>query len=168
MSKVSKEAVLGWLKDMGLDPKPAPDANGNWHYTFFMPPNQAGNRLEVFGLKERPRAVVIAANTVLSPQHTEVLAALDGDAKRLFVSDLMVALNKEFTEYNIERDTAVEVKNFVITAVRYDDGLNLDSFARTVSSVFKAQVAGIQCVHQHLGGTTPQGGEFSFKKLGLQ
>lgn len=169
MLRITKELISGWLKDMGLSPTPAPDPNGNWHFAVAIPPNQNERKVEVFGNKDMPRAVFIGANTVISPEHVATLMALDSDAKRQFATDLMTALNREFVEYNVEYEPVTgDVKNFVVTAVRYDDGLTLDSFARTVSSVFKAQIAGIQCVQQHLGGTTPPGGEFAFRKLGMQ
>lgn len=168
MVKITKEMITGWLKDMGLSPTPVPDPNGNWHLAVAIPPNQNERKVEVFVNKDMPRAVFVGANTVISSEHVSTLMALDSDAKRQFATDLMAALNREFVEYNVECDSAThDVKSFVVTAVRYDDGLTLDSFARTVSSVFKTQIAGIQCVQQHLGGTTPPGGEFAFRKLGM-
>jgi hypothetical protein len=54
---------------------------------------------------------------------------------------------------------------FQITATRYEDGLSLDSLARTVSSVYKAELAAIICAQQHLGrqGPAGRGGDFLFK-----
>jgi hypothetical protein len=168
MAMMSKDGIVGWLKDMGLNPITVPDPQGSWRYRFYMPANQDQNQLEVFGLKALPRGVAVASNTVLSPEHATNFIALDSDAKNAFMNDLVTSLNKDFVEYRIEHDNLTgDLKSFQVTAVRYDDGLTLDSFARTVSSVFKAQIAGIHCVRQHLGGNTPQGGEFAFRKLGM-
>ena len=52
-----------------------------------------------------------------------------------------------------------------VTAVRFDDGLTLDSFARTVSSVCKACSDIVVLFSERLGDLEPQaGGEFAFKK----
>jgi hypothetical protein len=169
MAKISKEVIVGWLKDMGFNPKPVPDAAGDWRYSICIPPTQEQNRLEVFGSKQLPRAVIVGSNTAISPEHSSTLIALDADAKREFLAALVNALNKEFVEYQLEMDQLTgDVKSFRVTAVRYDDGLTLDSFNRTVGSVYKTQIAAIQCVQQFLGGTPPEGGEFAFRKLGIQ
>ena len=169
MAKISKELIHGWLKDIGMSPMPIPDPQGEWRYSVCMPANQDQNRLEVFGNRALPRAVIIGSSTMLSPEHRANLGALDADAKRQFVSDLVAALNKDFVEYQLEQDALTgDLVKFQVSAVRFDDGVTLDSFARTLGSVFKAQLAGIQCVQQHLGGATPAGGEFAFRKLGMQ
>jgi hypothetical protein len=169
MAKITKELVAGWIKDMGLSPTPTPDPSGHWRYSVSIPPNQGERHLEVFGMTSMPRALIIGAKTVISPEHRAVLVALDADAKREFHAALIKSLDREFIEYNIEHDTlSQDVLSFVVQAARFDDGLTLDSFARSVNSVYKAQIGGIQCVQQHLGGSTPQGGEFAFRKLGMQ
>ena len=54
----------------------------------------------------------------------------------------------------------------MVQATRYDDGLSLDSFARTVSSVNKAEVAGIACVQRRLSPrTSGPGGIFDFSSM---
>jgi hypothetical protein len=52
--------------------------------------------------------------------------------------------------------------------MRFDDGLTLDSFARTMSSVSKACFDGCALFLERLGDLGPApGGEFAFKKLGI-
>lgn len=169
MVKITRELIGGWLKDMGLNPVPIPDPAGSWRYTVAIPPNQDQRRLEVFGIATMSRVVCIGAKTTISPEHKAVLVALDDDAKREFHAALIKSLDREFIEYNVEQNAlTMEVDSFVVQAARFDDGLTLDSFARSINSVYKAQVGGIQCVQQHLGGSTPHGGEFAFRKLGMQ
>jgi hypothetical protein len=53
--------------------------------------------------------------------------------------------------------------------MRYDDGLTLDSFARTISSLMKACVDGVSCFHDRLDDATPApDNESSFRKVGTQ
>ena len=87
MAMVSKDGIVGWLKDMGLNPIPVPDPEGSWRYRVYMPANQNQNQLEVFSLKAQPRAVVVGSNTVLSPEHATNFIALDSDAKNAFMND---------------------------------------------------------------------------------
>jgi len=54
----------------------------------------------------------------------------------------------------------------MVQATRYDDGPSLDSFARTVSSVNKAEVAGIALVQHGLSPrTSGPGGIFDFSSM---
>ena len=53
--------------------------------------------------------------------------------------------------------------------MRFDDGLNLDSFARSVSSVCKACNDIVVHFSERLGEPdAPAGGEFAFKKSATQ
>lgn len=169
MATLTEDIVIGWLKDMGMDPMPAPDPNANWHYTVYVPPNQDQHSLEVIGPKNRPRAVIVGAMTTISPEHNAALLALDSGAKSQFVNALAAALSNQFVEFKIEQDPATaNVSKFEVFAVRYDDGLTLDSFARTISSVFKTRIAGVQCIQQFLDSQPPGGGELAFHKPGIQ
>ena len=159
MERISEDIIVDWLKNMGLDPKPAPDqVTGAWRYSVCVPPDQEQRRMLVFAIKDLPRAVGVACGTLLTPEHTAALFALEPGAKGQFMADLQTALTRESVEYRLERDSASgDIKGFDVHAVRYDDGLTLDSFAGTISSVSKAQFAAVRCIWQHLGGSPPEG-----------
>lgn len=158
METISEDIIVDWLKNMGLDPKPAPDPRGTWRYTICVPPDQQQRQLVVFAIKDLPRAVGVACATVLSPEHNAAFNALDSDAKGQFIADLQNTLTRESVEYRLERDSASgHIKGFDVHAVRYDDGLTLDSFAGTISSVSKAQFAAVRFIWQRFGGSPPEG-----------
>lgn len=168
--KIEPKVILGWLKDMGLEPVTIPDQQASAHYAVQYPKGNPANHIEILCPNELPRAVVIGTKTSLSPEHSAAFGDLDVDAQQEFLRDLTYELNRDYVEYTLEQDpTSGRPVSFHVTAVRYDDGLTLDSFARTVSSVFKGQIAGVMCVRRHLGTMPPAGGsEFAFRKLGIQ
>jgi hypothetical protein len=109
---------------------------------------------------------------MFSPEHLELFGTFENEDKQAFLNDLQSTLNREFVEFQFEgAGTGLSCPTaFLITAIRYDDGLSLDSLARTVSSVYKAELAGISCVQQKLGQRNfpAGGGDFPFKMPRLQ
>jgi len=59
---------------------------------------------------------------------------------------------------------------FAANCIRYDDGLTLDSFAHNIASLQRTVFDAIAVFHEHLGDVGPAapGGEFAFRKLGVQ
>jgi hypothetical protein len=163
--------VSGWLRDMGCSPNVVADSQSNWLYEIAFPvgtPVQI--RINVGNPIAMPRAVVFGARMVPAAHHVAAWEALDDDVKREFWLELRATLNREFVEFAIEGKPLTECPpGFQVFATRFDDALTLDSLYRTISSVTKACLDGGALFDEHLGTAGPAaGGEFAFKKLGVQ
>jgi hypothetical protein len=163
--------IEGWLTDIGSHPKRVLGPNTNWQFEIDYPANTA-HRLVVLNPVQFPRAVIVATKVEFSPEHLEYFGTFENEDKESFLVDLQATLNREFVEFQFEgAGTGLSCPTaFTITAVRYDDGLSLDSLARTVSSVYKAEVAGIACAQHKLGRRSfpSGGGDFPFTMPRLQ
>lgn len=163
--------VSVWLREMGCAPDAVADPLANWAYEIGFPPNTPVSvRMRVGNPKIMPRAVVVAVRMV--PQQNQLAAfnGLDEDAKREFWQALRSELNREFCEFAIEGNPMAECPQaFSVSATRFDDGLSLDSLFRTINSVLKACMDGCALFDERLGAVGPaSGGEFAFRKLGMQ
>lgn len=169
MTNQVMERIEGFLKAIGCTPVKIKDEQAKWHFEVDYPPGTP-HRIHIVNPASRPEAVVIASLTNVSADHLAAFSELDDDAKSDFLWDLRVSLNKHFAEFGLrgaenERECP---KQFEVTATRYEDGLTLDSFARSVSDVYKTEIAGIMVVQKHLGPRGfGAGGRFDFKRMGL-
>ena len=166
---VEASTIKGWLHDMGCSPTVIKvNPNADWEFDCVYPTNTA-HHVIVVSPKDRPKAVMVATETKLSPEHVAAFGDLEDDAKADFMRDLQGALNRDYVEYGLQVGTGTACPSgFQVSATRYVDGLTLDSFARTVSSVYKAELQGIMCVQRHLNSGSPggAGGHFEFKRMG--
>lgn len=162
--------VEGWLKAMGCTSKKESPADPalSFQYTIDYPVGTP-HRISVLAFAARPRALIVMSRVDFSPEHLATFQDLENDEKVDFLFELSTTLNREYVEYAFAPTSSPLAcpSAFMVQATRYDDGLSLDSFARTVSSVNKAEVAGIACVQRHL---TPRsagpGGRFDFTRSG--
>jgi hypothetical protein len=170
-SKEGAAQVEGWLKDMGCHPMRVPVPNTNWQFEVDYPANTP-HRIVVTNQISFPRAVIVGTRIAFSPEHLEAFGNFENEDKQSFLDDLQSTLNREFVEFQFEGSgTGLSCPTaFQVTAMRYDDSLSLDSLARTVSSVYKAELAGILCVQQKLGRRNfpAGGGDFPFTMPRLQ
>jgi hypothetical protein len=76
----------------------------------------------------------------------------------------------DFVEFHLEGTPAKDCPAaFSINVARFDDGLTLDSFARSLSSVNKAYFDGCNFFGEQFGTGGPMsGGEFEFKRTTVQ
>jgi hypothetical protein len=166
--RIDESEILGWVADMQLTPARAP-SNGelSWGYEAML---ATGFRVGIFQPKRAPRALLIQMKVMSRPDHAESFDGLEEDAKRAFWRELRSTLNREFTEFQLEGKLYEECpKSFLVTETIWDDGLSLNNFARSISSVQKACLDACALFDEQLGSTGPAtGGEFAFKKIGLQ
>ena len=170
-TKITGALVEGWLKDIGCTPtKPDPLGPEMTFQLLADYPPGTPNRLHAFSPIGRPRALVVLSEVGLSPEHHATFGELENEDKISFLQDLQATLNREFVEYalmGVSPTTLACPTGFQVTATRFDDSLSLDSFARSLSSVYKAEIAGIACVQKHLNpNTLGGGGSFDFKRSG--
>jgi hypothetical protein len=162
------EVIEGWLHDLSLATTRRTDPASNWMLEFTVPgPNPLV--MNVVNPKAVPRAVMFVCGLQAAPGHAVAFAALDEASRTKFWRQLRTLLNREFVEFQAEGIISECPKAVRVTAVRFDDGLTLDSFARTLSSVCKACADAVAHFTDHLGDPgAPAGGEFAFKKTGTQ
>ncbi len=161
------EAIEGWLHDMALVTSRKSDPGSNWMLEFTVP-GQNPLTMNVVNPKVLPRAIMFVCGMLPAPAHDAAFKALSEADRRAFWQQLRSSLNREFVEFQAEGIVTECPKAVRITAVRFDDGLTLDSFGRTLSSVCKACADAAALFTDHLGDGGPAPGEFAFKKTGTQ
>jgi hypothetical protein len=161
--------IEGWLRDIAFTPIQRQDPTSNWNIEFTLT-GQTPLSLRVINTTAIPRAITVVCILGTAPEHVTVFNRLGEAARREFWRQLRATLNREFVEFQIQGTALVECPTMIqLTATRYDDGLTLDSFARTVASVIKASFDAMFFYHERLGEIgAASGGEFAFKKLDVQ
>jgi hypothetical protein len=162
------DVIDGWLHDMSLTTTRRTDPASNWMLEFTVPgPNPLV--MNVVNPKVLPRAVMFVCGLMAAPGHDVAFKALDEEARKRFWKQLRTLLSREFVEFQADGVVTECPKSVRITAVRFDDGLTLDSFGRTLSSVCKACADAVAHFTDNLGDpAAPTGGEFAFRKTGTQ
>ena len=129
--------IEGWVGDLALTPTRRTDPNSNWHIQFTIAgPNAFA--ISCINPKMLPRAVMLVCGMVPAPENVTAFNALTAERKKEFWERLRDTLNKESIEFQIEGTPAVECpKTLRVTAIRFDDGLSLDSFAHSLALVCK-------------------------------
>jgi hypothetical protein len=162
----SGKLIRGWLVDIGCTPIPRSNPGVNWAFEVNVPPG-ASTRITVVNPKSMPRAVLIVSQTAVSDAHRAAFDRLEDDSKRDFWGVLSMRLNNhDFIEFHLDGLPPDCPTAFQISVTRWDDGITLDSFHRSLSSVNKAYLDACACFREHLGEPSPAaGGEFEFKRL---
>jgi hypothetical protein len=162
--------IEGWLGAMGCSTTNIKPINPqvHWQIQFDYPP-KSGHTMAIINPFDRPKAFMVLTEVEVSPEHVTAHRSLDDDDKLDFLDELRGALNRDFVEFiwtGVDHPLACPTK-FQVSATRYRDGLSLDSLARTVSSVYKTEVAGIAVVQRRLNPRTSGGsGSFEFRRTG--
>jgi len=164
-------AIEAWLRTMQLAPRKVADPANNWRLDFHYPA-QSKQEMSLVNPKTPSSAVVVAYSVTLSPEHLAAFQLLELEDKQQFAFDFQLALNRESVEYmliGLSPEIVGCPTAFQITSCIYDGAITLDNLALRMSSVFKAQLAGVLCIQRHLapkaGGGTDQ---FAFRRLGIQ
>jgi hypothetical protein len=161
--------IEGWLHDLGLTSTRRTDAGSNWALEFtVLGPNPLV--LSAVNPKSVPRAVMLVCGMSAAPEHITMFNALELSARKEFWRNMRDALNREYVEFQLDGVAPTECPKMLrVSCVRFDDGLNLDSFARSISSVCKAAAAAVaQFTDRFEDPNSTTTGEFAFKKVGTQ
>jgi hypothetical protein len=161
--------IEGWLRDLALTPIQRPDAVNNWNLEFTVQGSPAF-AMNVVNPKSFPRAIMLICGMTPVAEQVAAFQRLDQAHRIAFWKDLRTLLSRESVEFHLEGVGVMECPKAVrVTAMRFDDGLCLDSFARTLSSVCKACGDIVVLFTERLGElSAPAGGEFAFKKSATQ
>ncbi|HEX3836087.1 MAG TPA: DUF2299 family protein [Steroidobacteraceae bacterium] len=161
--------IEGWLQDLSLTCVRRTDSASNWALEFTISgPNPLV--LSAVNPKSVPRAVMLVCGLSAAPAHIELFKTLEESARREFWRDMRDSLNREYVEFQLDGAAPLECPRMLrVTALRFDDALSLDSFARSISSVCKAAAAAVAQFTDKLGDPNiPTSGEFAFRKVGTQ
>jgi hypothetical protein len=161
--------IEGWLRDMALTPFRRNDGNNTWNLEFTVA-GMSTLVLNAISPRSIPRAVMLVCGMTVVPAHEAAFKALDPEQRTAFWRDLRTLLSREFVEFQLEGTPVNECPKMLrVSVIRFDDGLTLDSFARSLASVCKACGDAISHFTERLGDpNVPAGGEFAFKKSGTQ
>jgi hypothetical protein len=161
--------IEGWLRDLSLTPTLRNDGGSNWNLEFTVQA-PAPLIMNAVNPKAIPRAVMIVCGMSIAPEHATIYNTLDDARRRLFWAQLRQLMTREYIEFQIEGAPVAECPKAIrVSAMRFDDGLTLDSFARSISSVCKACTDAVVHITDNLGQpAAAAGGEFSFKKTVAQ
>jgi hypothetical protein len=134
-----RERVHGWLRAMGHPANDQPNPNAAWHLTFEYPPSHRMHALAPHGSEG---LVIVATGMTTWPQHRAAWAQLGEARKAELMYELQRVLNAGDADHAFEGMTGPSDFPAVIqiTTPRYDDGLTLDSFARTVRDLYKVEL----------------------------
>lgn len=163
-----KSQVEEWLRTIGSTPVETADVQSAWHLEFDYPA-RTPHRMVVANPVALPMATVIVTGVQLMPQHIQNFTNLDDDEKEGFLWDLRqkaISPDADFQFVGVANplDCPTQIQ---FSATRYADGLTLDSFAKSLGAVFKAELGVIWLVQQRLGGgEVGPGKRFDFKRLG--
>ncbi len=123
-----------------------------WHLDFEYPVG-SGHRMLVAGLRGSAEAVIVASVVSISPGHLEGFESLIPEDKRAFLFGFRRTLNFLELEFQLSGMSGPLTcpTSFQVSARRFEDGLSLDEFARSVGAVYKAELEGIWYIQEWLG-----------------
>jgi len=148
---MQQEQVEGWLRQMGCNPKTVPPIEGNtWQLQFVFPPGSQ-QTLACFAPRMPQGATVISVNYPLT-QGEAAYDALTEAQRMIFLQDLRGVLCRDYLYHDIAPGARPNgcPRSFAVFDMRFDDGLTLDSFARSIIAVSNAALTANLCCARHL------------------
>jgi hypothetical protein len=148
---MKQQQIETWLRQLGCAPTGAKAGEVNeWTYQFVFPPGSQQN-MAVFAPRTPAGSTVISVNYPLGQGE----AAFDGlsDLKKAaFLQELQLTLSRDHLYHDLARGSTATAspRSFAVFDMRFDDGLTLDSFARSIISVSNAALAANVCCARHL------------------
>jgi hypothetical protein len=148
--------IEGWVRDLALTPSRRDDATNNWHVQF-----QTGGinafTISCVNPKALPRAIMLVCGMVAAPENITAFATLTAAQKKVFWERLRDILKRESVEYQIDGALIDECpKTIRVTAIRFDDGLSLDSFAQSLALVCRASSDAVAHFNESLLDARPR------------
>jgi hypothetical protein len=148
---MQQQQIEGWLRQLGTNPSPVTSVEGNeWQLQFVFPPGSQ-QTLACFSPKMPAGSTVISVNYPLGRAET-VFAVLSDAEKGAFMQELRLILCRENLYHDIApgANPGACPRSFAVFDMRFDDGLTLDSFARSIITVSNTALAANLCCARHL------------------
>ena len=150
---MQQQQIEAWLRQLGSNPTPVPLIEGNeWQLQFVFPPGSQ-QTLACFAPRVPAGSTVISVNYPLG--RGEAAFELLSDSERgAFMQDLRLVLSRDHLYHDMAPGAKPGAcpRSFAVFDMRFDDGLTLDSFARSIIMVSNTALAANLCCARHLGG----------------
>lgn len=150
---MQQQQVEAWLTQLGCKPAAVTSIEGNvWQLQFVFPPGSQ-QTLACFAPRTPEGSTVISVNYPLM-QAEAVYDSLSETERALFQQELRSVLSRDHLYHDVApgQKPGGCPRSFAVFDMRFDDGLTLDSFARSIISVSNAALAANLCCARHLVG----------------
>jgi hypothetical protein len=148
--------IEGWVRDLALTPTRRTDGGHNWNIQFTIA-GPSPFAISCVNPKSIPRAIMLICGIAPNADNVAAFNALSPEQKKEFWERLRTILNREYVEFQIEGTAIVECPKAIrVTAIRFDDGLSLDSFARSLASVCKTCSDAVTHFNERLSDARPR------------
>ena len=169
MKNALRTKAEGWLERLGSTPVEMDDAQTDWHLRFDYPAKSPAI-MHAAQPKGQSDMVVLVSALDVGHEHLKFFEELDEDSQQTFLFDLKETLtcdSHDFKFEGVEKELDCP-KKILIQCTRYEDGLSLDSFARSVGAVFKGFLRAVLVTRRHLRGNGPGNADrFDFRRIGI-
>jgi hypothetical protein len=149
---MQQQQVESWLRQLGCAPGAVKSIEGNeWQMQFLFPPGSQQN-MACFSPRTPAGATVISVNYPLG-RGEAAYDALSDIQKGAFLQELRLVLSRDYLYHDIAPGSTPTAcpRSFAVFDMRFDDGLTLDSFARSIIAVSNTALAANLCCARHLG-----------------
>lgn len=146
-----QQTVASWLEALQCPFRPVDDPNVAWRYEVKYPVWRDDHIMHVAGVPGPVPSVAIASITRMSPRHLQRFEGLPDEDKRVFLFGLRHTLNTPDVDFELKGATGLNCPEaFQVSVRRFVDGLSLDSFARSIGAVYKAELGAIWFIQESL------------------
>jgi hypothetical protein len=153
---MQQQQIESWLRQLGCAPNAVKSVEGNeWQMQFVFPPGSQQN-MACFSPRTPAGSTVISVNYPLGRGEV-AYDALSDLQKGAFLQELRLVLSRDHLYHDIAPGSTPTScpRSFAVFDMRFDDGLTLDSFARSIIAVSNTALAANLCCAQHLSGARP-------------
>jgi hypothetical protein len=150
---MQQQKIEAWLTKLGCKPAPVTSVEGNaWQVQFVFPPGSQ-QTLACFAPKTPEGSTVISVNYPLL-QGEAAFDALTEAERATFLHELRAVLSRDHLYHDVApgQKPGGCPRSFAVFDMRFDDGLTLDSFARSIICVSNTALAANLCCARHLLG----------------
>ena len=141
-----------WL-DQLADPKPiaTKDPRSAWHFRATYPAGSS-HVMHVASPHKKPDTLIIASVLTITQTQFDAFSQLPDESKENLLWALRFRLNSVETDFRLDGVAGpLDCPTRILTSVvRYEDGLSLDSFARSLGAVYKTELLASWTIFRHL------------------
>ncbi len=147
-----REATRSWLEALECEFRSVDDEQMEWHFEVRYPVRRPDHVMHVAGVRGPVPSIAIASVTRLSDRHLQRFSGLPDDEKKVFLFGLRHTLNHPEVDFELKgADGGLACPTaFQISVRRFEDGLSLDEFARSMGAVYKIELSAIWFIQETL------------------
>lgn len=151
MSQDLQQTVASWLEALQCEFKPVDDPAMDWRYEVKYPSRRHEHIMHVAGVPGTVPSLAIASITRMSERHIQRFSGLPDDEKRVFLFGLRHTLNTPEVDFELKGAGGLECPEaFQVSVRRFEDGLSLDEFARSLGAVYKVELSAVWFIQETL------------------